>query len=57
MTLADLEPEFEATWVRLGVDGSRAWSDGRHTLSGGLSYAIGGDSDEFGGAVSWKMRF
>ena len=57
MTLADLEPKAEATWVRLGVDGSRAWSDGRHTLSGGLSYAIGGDSDEFGGAVSWKMRF
>ena len=57
MTGADLEPKPKAARVRLGLDGSRAWSDGRYTLSGGLSYARGGDSEELGGGVSWKVRF
>ena len=57
MTGAEFEPKVEATWVRLGLDGTRAWSDGRYMISGGLSYARGGDSDEVGGSVRWKMRF
>ena len=58
MTGADLKPEGEPTWVRVGLAGSRVWGDdGRYTLSGGVSYARGGDSSELTGGASWKMRF
>ena len=57
MTGAELTPEAEATWVRLGLDGSHGWDGGRYTLRGGVSYATSGGSYEVGGGVSLEVRF
>ena len=57
MTGLDLAPEAEATWVRLGLDGSHGWDGGRYTLRGGVSYATSGGSYEVGGGVSLEVRF
>ena len=54
----DLASTAEATWVRAGVDVSHAWDDGRYTIQGGVSYAVGGsDSNEYGGGLKLKVRF
>ena len=57
MTGMDLTPEAEATWVRVGLNGSHGWGDGRYTLRGGVSYATSGESYEVGGGVSLEVRF
>ena len=57
MTGMDLAPEAEATWVRLGLNGSHAWDGGRYTLRGGVSYATSGESYEVGGGISLEVRF
>ena len=57
MTGMDLAPEAEATWVRLGLNGSHAWDGGRYMLRGGVSYATSGESYEVGGGISLEVRF
>ena len=57
MTGMDLAPEAEATWVRVGLNGSHGWGDGRYTLRGGVSYATSGGSYEVGGGISLEVRF
>ena len=57
MTGMDLTPEAETTWVRVGLNGSHGWDDGRYMLRGGVSYATSGESYEVGGGVSLEMRF
>ena len=53
----ELKSKAEATWLRLGLNGSHTWDDGRYTVQGGMSYATSGGSRELGGGVSLNVRF
>ncbi len=54
----ELKSKAEATWLRLGLNGSHTWGeDDRYTLQGGVSYATSGGSRELGGGVSLNVRF
>ena len=52
-----LRSEVDATWLRVGLNGTHATEDGRWTLSGGLGYATSGGSYELGGGLSLNARF
>ncbi len=53
----ELKSKAEAMWLRLGLNGSHTWDDGRYTVQGGMSYATSGGSRELGGGVSLNVRF
>ena len=53
----ELKSKAEATWLRLGLNGSHIWDDGRYTVQGGVSYATSGGSYELGGGLSLSVRF
>ncbi len=53
----ELKSKAEATWLRLGLNGSHTWDDGRYTVQGGVSYATSGGSRELGGGVSLSLRY
>ena len=53
----ELKSEADATWLRLDLDGTHTWEEGRYTLQGGVGYATSGGSHEFGGGVSLNLRF
>ncbi len=53
----ELKSKAEATWLRLGLNGSHTWDDGRYTVQGGMSYATSGGSRELGGGVSLNVRY
>ncbi len=54
---AELESEADATWVRVGLNGSHSGREGRYALRGGVSWAASGASRELGGGVSFSLRF
>ena len=53
----ELKSEADATWVRVGLNGSHIWDEGRYALRGGVSWATSGGSRELGGGVSLTVRF
>ena len=53
----ELKSEADATWVRMGLNGSHIWDEGRYALRGGVSWAASGASRELGGGVSLTVRF
>ena len=53
----ELESEADATWVRVGLNGSHSGGEGRYALRGGVSWAASGASRELGAGVSFSLRF
>ncbi len=53
----ELESEADATWVRVGLNGSHSGGEGRYALRGGVSWATSGGSRELGGGMSFSLRF
>ena len=53
----ELTSEADATWVRVGLNGSHIWDEGRYALRGGVSWATSGGSRELGGGMSLTVRF
>ena len=53
----ELRSEADATWLRVGLNGSHVLDGGRWTVAGRVGYATSGGSHELGGGLHLKMRF
>ena len=53
----ELRSEADATWLRVGLNGSHALDGGRWTVAGRVGYATSGGSHELGGGLHLKMQF